>query len=343
MSRTTVAVALGSGGARGYAHIGVLQVLAEHDYEIVAIAGSSMGALIAGLHAAGRLDQYTTWVQGLNQLDVMRLMDVSLSAPGVIHAAKILDKVREILGVVQIEDLPIPFTAVATDLTSGRPKWFQKGPVDTAIRASIAIPGVITPYVHNGRVLVDGGILDPVPIAPLAAAGADLIIGVDLGADTGGIDSEVADTPTATVPGAIEAIRQAASPILDRDFVRSIVDRFAGDPGANDADTVDADSLDAEADSSARRHPETESRVITSPADDSSVRKLSRFTVMDRSLDIMQEALARYQLAAFPPDLLIEVPRTAIRSLDFHRAGEMIDLGRTLTERALDDLQTRRW
>ncbi|MGU3291972.1 patatin-like phospholipase family protein [Williamsia sp. M5A3_1d] len=338
VSKTTVAVALGSGGARGYAHIGVLQVLAEHDYEVIAIAGSSMGALIAGLHAADRLDQYTSWVRGLNQLDVVRLMDVSLSAPGVIHAAKILDKVREILGEVQIEDLPIPFTAVATDLTSGRPKWFQKGPVDTAIRASIAIPGVITPYVHNGRVLVDGGILDPVPIAPLAAAGADLIIGVDLGADTGGIDAEVGETPAQVFPGAIDAIRQAASPILDRDFVRSIVDRFAGDPGANDADTVEP-----EADSSARRHPETESRVITSPADDAAVRKLGRFTVMDRSLDIMQEALARYQLAAFPPDLLIEVPRTAIRSLDFHRAGEMIDLGRTLTERALDDLQTRRW
>ncbi|WP_188490915.1 patatin-like phospholipase family protein [Williamsia phyllosphaerae] len=337
MSTTTVAVALGSGGARGYAHIGVLQVLEERGYEIVGIAGSSMGALIAGLHAAGRLEEYTSWVTGLNQLDVVRLMDVSLSAPGVIHAAKILDKVREILGEVQIEDLPIPFTAVATDLTAGRAKWFQRGPVDTAIRASIAIPGVITPFVLNGRVLVDGGILDPVPIAPLAAAGADLIIGVDLGADTGGIDAESHESAH-VVPGAMDMIRRTASPLLEQNFVKSIVDRFAGDPGAEDASEVDPDGVAAVAETS-----DQESRVIASPSDDSALRKLSRFTIMDRSLDIMQEALARYQLAAFPPDVLIEVPRTAIRSLDFHRATEMIELGRSLTEHALDEQQSRRW
>ncbi len=336
-------MALGSGGARGYAHIGVLQVLEERGYEIVAIAGSSMGALIAGLRAADRLEEYTTWVTGLTQFDVVRLMDVSLSAPGVIHAAKILDKVREILGEVQIEDLPIPFTAVATDLTAGRPRWFQRGPVDTAIRASIAIPGVITPFVLDGRVLVDGGILDPVPIAPLAAAGADVIVGVDLGADTGELDAQTRGAQTQgvqnhSVPAALDVIRRTASPLLERDFVRSIVDRFAGDPGADDAYVVDLDGVTAVADTS-----DQESRVTATPTDDSALRKLSRFTVMDRSLDIMQEALARYQLAAFPPDVLIEVPRTAIRSLDFHRATEMIELGRSLTEQALDAQQSRRW
>lgn len=331
-------MALGSGGARGYAHIGVLEVLERRGYEIVAISGSSMGALVAGLHAAGTLDEYVDWVTGLGQLDVMRLLDVSLTAPGMIHADKILDKVREILGDRAIEDLDIPFTAVATDLTSGRPQWFQRGPVDVAIRASIAIPGVITPHVMNGRVLVDGGILDPLPIAPLAAAPADVVIGVDLGSEGVGVDDDVTEGRPSdadaeetvqrsgeTGPGlpldALSRLRRLGSHALDSDFVKSIVDRVAGDSMGGSDQVIDAIAA--------------EQRSGSGNAGDAA-RKLSRFAVMNRSLDIMQEALARHQLAALPPDILIQIPRTAIRSLDFHRATEAIDLGRTLTERALD-------
>ncbi|GAA2051942.1 patatin-like phospholipase family protein [Williamsia deligens] len=338
MSTPTAAVALGSGGARGYAHIGVLQVLDERGYDIVAVSGSSMGALVAGLYAAGTLDEYVDWVTGLSQLDVMRLLDVSLTAPGVIHADKILDKVREILGDVAIEDLAIPFTAVATDLTSGRPQWFQRGPVDVAIRASIAIPGVITPHVMNGRVLVDGGILDPLPIAPLAAAPADVVIGVDLGSEGVGLDEsrlesgapsdadaeETVQRSGETGPGlpldAMSRLRRIGSHALDNDFVKSIVDRVAGDGLADSDEVIEAIAHEQRSGSGAG----------------DAARKLSRFAVMNRSLDIMQEALARHQLAALPPDVLIQVPRAAIRSLDFHRATEAIELGRALTERALD-------
>lgn len=337
--KPTAAVALGSGGARGYAHIGVLEVLERRGYDIVAVSGSSMGALVGGLHAAGTLDEYVDWVTGLGQLDVMRLLDVSLTAPGMIHADKILDKVREILGDRKIEDLDIPFTAVATDLTSGRPQWFQRGPVDVAIRASIAIPGVITPHVMNGRVLVDGGILDPLPIAPLAAAPADVVIGVDLGSEGVGLDDDRLENGTPsdadaeesvqrsgeTGPGmpldAMSRLRRIGSHALDSDFVRSIVDRVAGDSLGGSDQVIDAIAA--------------EQRSGSGNAGDAA-RKLSRFAVMNRSLDIMQEALARHQLAALPPDILIQVPRTAIRSLDFHRANEAIELGRTLTERALD-------
>src|SRR5690606_885703 len=150
---TRVALALGSGGARGYAHIGVIQVLEERGCQIVAIAGSSMGALVGGVHAAGKLPEYVDWARGLRQIDVVRLLDVSLSSPGAIRAEKILARVRESLGDTRIEDLSVPFTSVATDLLSGREVWFQRGPVDVAIRASIAIPGVVTPVVLNGRLL----------------------------------------------------------------------------------------------------------------------------------------------------------------------------------------------
>jgi predicted acylesterase/phospholipase RssA len=134
-----VALVLGSGGARGYAHIGVIDELTARGYEIVGLSGSSMGALVGGLQAAGKLDEYAEWARSLTQRAVLRLLDPSIATAGVLRAGKILDAVRDILGEVCIEDLPVPYTAVATDLIAGRSVWLQRGPVDAAIRASIAI------------------------------------------------------------------------------------------------------------------------------------------------------------------------------------------------------------
>ena len=180
MAANRVALALGSGGARGYAHIGVIDELRDRGYDIVGIAGSSMGALVGGLEAAGELDEFADWAKSLTQRAVLRLLDPSIATAGVLRAEKILDAVRDILGDVTIEELPIPYTAVSTDLLSGKSVWLQRGPVDAAIRASIAIPGVITPHVFDGRLLADGGILDPLPMAPIAAVNADLTIAVSL-------------------------------------------------------------------------------------------------------------------------------------------------------------------
>ncbi|GAB2517487.1 patatin-like phospholipase family protein [Nocardia heshunensis] len=176
-----VKLALGSGGARGYAHIGVIAELQERGYEIVGVAGSSMGSLVGGLFAAGRLDEFTAWATALGQFEVARLLDPAFSEPGVIRAGKVLDRIREMLGELRIEDLAIPYVAVATDLTTGRSTWFRTGGLDAAIRASISIPGFITPVLVDGHVLVDGGVLDPVPVVATMALGpADLTIGVDL-------------------------------------------------------------------------------------------------------------------------------------------------------------------
>ena len=176
MAGNRVALALGSGGARGYAHIGVIDELRDRGYDIVGIAGSSMGALVGGLQAADRLAEFADWAKSLTQRAALRLLDPSITAAGVLRAEKILDAVRDILGEVTIEELPIPYTAVSTDLLSGKSVWLQRGPVDAAIRASIAIPGVITPHVFDGRLLADGGILDPLPMAPIAAVNADELV-----------------------------------------------------------------------------------------------------------------------------------------------------------------------
>jgi NTE family protein len=317
-----VALSLGSGGARGYAHIGVINELRDRGHEIVGIAGSSMGALVGGLEAAGKLDEYAAWASSLTQRAVLRLLDPSLTSAGVLRAEKILDAVREILGDVLIEELSIPYTAVSTDLIAGKSVWLQRGPVDAAIRASIAIPGVIKPHVLDGRLLADGGILDPLPMAPIAAVNADLTIAVSLGGadpNRAGPESHPDPGPTAELLNRMWRSTTAlldtstARTLLDTPAARTVLSRFTNDG-------VETDDHDDET--------------------ELSVPRLGSFEVMNRTIDIAQAALMRHTLAAYPPDLLIEVPRTACRSLEFHRADEVIEIGQELAAAALDALGT---
>lgn len=334
---TRVNLALGSGGARGYAHLGVLQVLDERGIEVVGVAGSSMGALVGAVLAAGRVDEYTEWVLGLTQLDVVRLADLKLSAPGAIRADKVLARVRDLLDDACIEDLPIPYTAVATDLLARKEVWFQRGPIVTAIRASIAIPGVITPVMHNGRLLVDGGVMDPVPIAPTAAVRADATIAVSLGGDPRGapagghVQDTAADEPVDDGPG---RLRRSATNLRDRDAVRALLGRFGG--GLEHAVDVDALAGELAPEGGEDDHDPAQDRSGGEDVFEALPAGLGKLDVMNQSLEVMQSVLTRYRLAGFPPDVLISVPRDACRSLDFHRAAEMIALGRTLAEEALD-------
>lgn len=174
-----VSLVLGAGGARGYAHIGAIEELEARGHEIVCVAGSSMGALVGGLYACGGLDDYRRWVETLDWIDVMRLLDISFRR-GAFKGEKIFARLYELVGDPAIETLPLPYTAVATDLQSHKEVWFQRGSLLTAIRASIAIPGIVTPVIEGRRVLVDGGVLNPLPIIPTVAAEADLIVAVDV-------------------------------------------------------------------------------------------------------------------------------------------------------------------
>lgn len=178
----SVSLVLGAGGARGLAHIGVIRALEARGYRIRAVSGSSMGALVGGIHALGELETYAEWVSSLDQTDVLRLLDWTLAGGGLIRGRRIIDKLRELTGESDIEDLPIDYTAVAVDLERGRELWLNRGSLFDAIRASIAIPGVLTPHVHHGRTLVDGGILNPVPVAPTLTTVTDLTVVVDANA-----------------------------------------------------------------------------------------------------------------------------------------------------------------
>ncbi|MBU2694876.1 patatin-like phospholipase family protein [Pimelobacter sp. 30-1] len=309
-----VALVLGSGGARGYAHLGAVQELRERGHEIVAVSGTSMGALVGGLVAAGKDEEFATWASTLTQRRVVRLADPTWSGGGAATAERLMSALDEIVGDLLIEDLAIPFTAVATDLAARREVWFQRGPLIPAIRASIAIPGLFTPAVVDGRVLVDGGLLNPLPLDPTAASAADFTVAVSL---QGPREPHEPSSPARgfSVRTAEWATEWATE--LRRRFRR-------GDLGAEAdqlADVVPIGSPEAPAES---------------PAESPARPDVRTSEVVALSFDAMQSLITRYRLAALPPDVLVTVPLGAARTLDFHRAEELVDLGRTLTAAALD-------
>ncbi len=177
-----VALVLGSGGARGTAHIGVIRELVAQGYEITSIAGSSMGALVAGVYAAGKLDFYEKWLLSLNKTDMFNLVDFTLSRNGIIKADKVLKEIQKFIPDQKIEDLPIKYAAVATDLNNKKEVVITEGSLFEAIRASISIPMVITPLRKNDTLFVDGGVLNPVPTNRVSRQEGDILIAVDVGA-----------------------------------------------------------------------------------------------------------------------------------------------------------------
>ena len=209
----TVSLVLGSGAARGLAHIGVIEWLNGHGYRIDSIAGASMGALVGGIYAAGELDSYKEWVLALEKMDVVRFLDLAFSSEGLFKGDRLMDALREMVGDRNIEDLPVTYTAVACDLDRQREVWLTDGSLFDAIRASIAIPSVFTPHRYRDMVLLDGGLLNPVPIAPTFKDLTDLTIAVDLNG--------------AREEGAVPGMREAGEPVpASSAHLRATVQRF---------------------------------------------------------------------------------------------------------------------
>ena len=176
----TVSLVLGSGGARGLAHIGVIQWLTENGYTIRAISGTSMGALIGGIYATDKLAVYVEWVLALERFHVLRLLDPTFGRPGLFKGERIVEVLRALIGDCEIESLPMAFTAVATDLDSGKEVWLRHGKLFDAIRASMATPLVFTPVRRGERTLVDGAVVNPLPVAPTLDDDTALTVAVDL-------------------------------------------------------------------------------------------------------------------------------------------------------------------
>ncbi|UWZ98699.1 patatin-like phospholipase family protein [Vibrio splendidus] len=187
----TISLVLGSGGARGLVHVGIIRWLIEHGYQIKSISGCSIGALIGGVYAAGKLDEFEEWVTSIDQSDMAMMLDFSWQSSGIFKGDKIIDTLRGLIGETSIEDLPIPYTAVAANVADEKEVWLQSGSLFDAIRASISLPLFFTPHVINGEALIDGGVLNPVPIAPTFGDKTDFTLAVNLGGEPEILQQEV--------------------------------------------------------------------------------------------------------------------------------------------------------
>jgi NTE family protein len=357
MTQKTVSLVLGSGGARGYAHIGVIEVLEERGYKIKAISGASMGALVGGVYAAGKLPEFKEWVSDFSYLGFIKLLDFSLREPGAIRGDRLFKVIREIVGNVKIQDLPIEYTAVATDLVSQKEVWFQQGNLTRAMRASVSIPSLFTPVALKGMLLVDGGVLNPLPIIPTVSAHSDLIIAVDLAgqesrpsmmdADDAIPLDETSDEEVDVLMSQTPAGRDLVSEFLELDIEHSnslSLDTFGG------LMTKDIDHMYEEAERLIGEENWWENikdrtsrwfKRLQTAVDEGSafpLAKMGKIDVIHQSIDTMQSSLAKYKVAGYPPDIMIEVPVNACGTLDFQRAAELIQIGRECAERALDRL-----
>ncbi len=304
MAHPRIGIALGSGAARGWAHIGVLSSLIEAGVEPEIVCGTSIGAFVGAAYVAGRLSELKRWAETVTWREIVGLLDVRLSGGGLIDGTAAVEFLQE-LGVGQpIESYTKRYAAIATDLVTGREIWLDCGPIHQAVRASIALPGIFSPVRIQGKWLIDGGLCNPVPVSVCRALGADMIIAVNLNGDLLGrrFQSQSERTPA------------TASSRLQNELLDRVVSRLPA--GLRDQAAQVAQQLLPKA-------PST----------------LGYFDVLANSINIMQDHITRSRLAGEPPHVLL-VPRLRdFGLLEFNRAEEAIAEGRSCVEQALPVLR----
>lgn len=297
--RLKIGLALGGGAARGWSHIGMLRVLEREGIRPDVIAGSSIGAVVGGCYAAGKLDELERFARLLSKRRVMSLLDFHLGGSGLIAGDRLKRLLERDLADLRIESLPLRFGTIATELGTGHEIWLTKGPLVEAIRASYALPGIIDPVRLRGRLLMDGALVNPIPITTARAMGADLVICVNLNGDfkLRGTTIQSIEEEDEVVEAVIEEPRRWGlfGPVRDAaDRVRGRGRSGSFGPGIA--------------------------------------------SVMIDAFNITQDRISRSRLAGDPPDLMISPKLAGVGLFEFHRAEEIIELGRQATERVLPDL-----
>jgi NTE family protein len=294
-----------------------------------------MGALVGALLVSGHLDAYEAWVRELTRWDVLRFLDISiLGRAGMVKGDKLMERLAEWLGGVQMEELAIPLTVVAADIVSRKEVWISRGDLLEAVRASIAVPGVFTPLVTHGRVLVDGGILNPLPIPPARIENRTITVAVSLSGrevahpygDPPAV--EIAEVSKPLVDAANDPHREEELAAVSHPPIEGFLDslqRFFGRERNGAVEPEDSVSVQS---GGGPTSPRMRIKTAARPA---------LTDVMLSMFNTMQDTIARHQLAGNPPDILIDIPCNICQSHDFHRANELITAGAYWARRALED------
>jgi NTE family protein len=300
--RPSVGLVLGSGAARGFAHIGVIHALREHGIIPDIVVGTSMGALVGGCYANGQLEQLEVWARALTLRRIIGYLDVRIGSSGVIGGGRLARQLEQAIGNTSIEDLPVRFAAIATEVGTGHEIWLTRGTLSLALRASYALPGIFPPVRLGGRWLMDGALVNPVPVTAARAFGARVVIAVNLDADRFARGATIASHGSDETDDAI-----TVAPSKPRNGFLGLGGMFGAE------------------------------RTLRRQIFGRSVRP-SFSTVMIEAFNIMQDRLTRMRLAGDPPDVHVTPHIGHIGWLDFHRAEEAIAAGKAATEKALEPI-----
>jgi NTE family protein len=284
-----VQLVLGCGGARGLAHLGVIEALEEQGHEIVSVAGCSMGAVIGGVYAAGCHRPYKEYMMTLTKTKVYGLFDFTLDKQGLVKGEKILEELKRIVNVKHIEDLRMPFTAVAADMELRREKWFDSGDLYKALRASFAIPGIFTPVRENGQVLVDGGVLNPLPLDAVERREDAVVVAVNLNGRPLGKNRS--------------SERKGNE---EKSLFKDITKWLKIDNGGS-------------------------KKSIENPVNARWLTELLLF-----SYHMTQDRVIELMIERHRPEIVVDIPRDAGTTFDFHRCGELVKIGREIGTEALN-------
>ncbi|MBR0715086.1 patatin-like phospholipase family protein [Bradyrhizobium liaoningense] len=299
--RPVIGLALGGGAARGFAHIGILRTLLANGIVPNVVVGTSIGAVVGGAYAAGHLDALEEWAHSLRGVrNILGYLDIRLNGSGLIGGEKLASRLEQAIGPTLIEDLPVKYAGVATEVRTGHEIWLTRGRLVDAMRASYALPGIFSPVLIGDRWLVDGALVNPVPVSAARALGAEIVIAANLSSDI--FTHSTTIYSHGTMPGAAEPVAEDAS--TKRRFPkffspeRTVKREFFGGGGRPGISSVMVDAF-----------------------------------------NIMQDRITRARLAGDPPDMLITPRVGQIGWFDFHRADDLIAFGTRAAERAIDSIQ----
>ncbi len=303
--RLVIGIALGGGAARGFAHIGIMRTLIAHGIVPNVVVGTSIGAVVGGAYAAGHLDTLEEWARSLQPRNILGYLDIRLNGSGLIGGDKLAAQLESAIGQTLIEELPLKFATVATEVRTGHEIWLTHGRVVDAMRASYALPGIFSPVLVGDRWLVDGALVNPVPVSAARALGAEIVIAANLSSDIFTHSTTIYAHGPSTQESEDGAPEAAVEPVPPKrgfgklfSLERSMKREFFGSGGRPGISTVMVDAF-----------------------------------------NIMQDRITRARLAGDPPDMLISPRVGQIGWFDFHRAGDLIVYGARAAERAIDSIQ----
>lgn len=318
-----VALVLSSGGPRGFAYIGAIEELEKRGYNITSIAGTSMGSLIGGIYATGKLDEVKEWLYNLNTLKMFGLMDISLSKNHIVKGDKIIDAIKEIVPDMDIRDLNIPFRAVATDLYTGEEIVYSEGPLFDAIRASISIPSLFRPVKQGLRTLIDGGIVNSLPINRVERNGKDILVAFD-----------VNDVNVAEMQAAIVQRYREEQERIELEKRRRLENRQLLDSIKNNNTLTWGERLKLlivylkKVISGKMKRDDT---IDFSLGD-------NYYSLLDRTFSLMNHTISEITLSKYKPDIVVRMPFDTYGEIsDYTKAKEIAKMGQELMKKALDE------